>query len=287
MMKLVSLVVTAAAMSTLAGCVAESGDNELTEQELGALECDNRDGTNAAIALVAEAMARDLGRWDILNDFETVRGNYNMMEMRLKSTTVCLPTSNNCELLRSVLSMQDATTDLQNKINGQRLNAYAFSARLVAGVDVMRACVPGRWCPYEPHKLTFQSVSPSACGLDTHLTKYGAQKATGGNLVTPANLKNALKFTEANGQNPYLQFASTATTVSIDPGDETPDGSSSGVVITVDQKFSPVAWGPMNPNPANQTQYEGVSCDVPTVAKPSKMIRNNPKFPGWVYCTKY
>jgi hypothetical protein len=285
MMKFVSLVVTAAAMSTLAGCVAETGDTELTEQELGALACDNRDGTNAAIALVAEAMARDLGRWDILNDFETVRGNYNMMEMRLKSTTVCKPTSNNCELLRTVLSMQDATTDLQNTINGQRLNAYAFSSRLVAGVDVMRACVPGRWCPYEPHKLTVKSVGPSACGADTHLTTFTAEKATGGNLVNPANLKNALKFTEANGQNPYLQFASTATTVSIDPGDEIGDPSQAGATVTIDQIFSPKAW----PNATNPVQYENVKCVLPThepAPKEYRMLRNNPKFPGYVYCTK-
>jgi hypothetical protein len=281
MMKFVSLVVTAAAMSTLAGCVAETGGTEQTEQELGALECDNRDGTNAAIAMVAEAMARDIGRWDILNDFVTVRGTNNMMEMRLKSTSVCKPTSNNCELLRSVLDMQDSTTDGQNYINGQRLSAWSFSARLVAGVDVMRACVPGRWCPYEPHALTVQSVGASACGIDTHVTTYFAQKATGGNLVSTANLKNALKFTEANGQNPYLQFASTATTVSIDPGDETPDGSSAGAVITVDQKFSPVAW----PNANNPVQYENVACDMPNVQKPSKMKRNKPAFPGWVYCT--
>jgi hypothetical protein len=281
MMKFVSLVIAAAAMSTLAGCVAETGSPEVTDQELGALECENREGTNAAIALVAEAIGRDIGRWDILGDFTTVRGSYNQLEMRLKSTSVCKPTSNNCELLQTVLKMQDAMTDGQNKINNQRLSAYSFASRLTTGYDVMKACVPGGWCPFEKHALTVQSTGPSACGPATHLTTFGAQKATGGNLVTPANLKNALKFTEGNGANPYLQFASTATTVSIDPGDETPDGSAAGATITVSQKFSPAAW----PNANNPVQYANAPCDVVGVQKPSKMLRNNPNFPGYVYCT--
>jgi hypothetical protein len=283
MMKIVSLVVTAAAMSTLAGCVAETGSPEVTDQELGALECENREGTNAAIALVAEAIARDIGRFDILGDFTRLRGTYNQLEMRLKSTSVCKAGSNNCELLQSILKMQDAATDQQNSFNGTRLSAYSFASRLTTGYDVMLACVPGGWCPFEKHVLTYQSTGASACGADTHVTTYGAKNPWGGNLMNTANLKNALKFTEGNGQNPYLQFASTATTISFDPGDETPDGSSAGATITVDQKFSPAAW----PNASNPVQYEGVACDVPTVAKPSKMMRNKPSFPGWVYCTKY
>src|SRR5688572_27384361 len=57
--------------------------------------CNNLDGTNAMLASLASAIGNELGRWEIVKDFEVYRG-YNYQEMiRVKSTSrsKCL---NNC-----------------------------------------------------------------------------------------------------------------------------------------------------------------------------------------------
>jgi hypothetical protein len=68
-------------------------------------------------------------------------------------------------------------------------------------------------CSAGQHKLTFKSRAAGAC--DTIFT-FDAKNTSGGNLASPAQLKNKLMFVGGSA-NPYLSFSSTGTTVSIDP----------------------------------------------------------------------
>ena len=274
MFKIAPLMIAAAAMTTLAGCVAETdvATDETAGQEAQAA-CENREGTNAMIALLANAIAKEVGRWEVLSDFEQYRGyNYQMM-LRLKAGVPCV---DGCIITNSLLAFQDSRLDQKFKFaDGTKLSSWSFASRLATGYDNQKSCKQGGWCPYEPHKLGFLSSTPGSC--DT-LSTYSAQKPTGGNLINTANLKNALKFTEGNGPNPYISFSSTASTVTVDPGNETAPPDTSGS-----------AYGCSRFNGANATpQIAGQACSCPDVAVPSMLMRQpSLNTPNFVYCSHY
>jgi len=276
MKKFAPLMIAAAAMSTLAGCVAESGDvasDEMVGQDSEA-SCANREGTNAMIALLANAMAKELGRWEALTDFETYRGYNNQLMVRVKAGAPC---ANSCITVNSLLAFQDSRLDQKFVFaDGTKLSSWSFASRLTTGIDNQKTCKQNNNCPYEAHKLTYQSNVPGAC--DT-LSTYLAQKPAGGNLANAANLKNALKFTEGNGPNPYIAFSSTASTSTIDPGNETEPGSTSGTIYGC-TKFNPTSASPLLDNAA---------CSCPGVASASKLMRQQttPATPNMLYCVHY
>jgi len=271
MNKLISLVFAAAGTSLIfAGCSVEAvdADSEAVGENVEAV-CANGDGTNPMLALLANAMAKELGRWEITTDFEKFRGFNNQEMLRVKAGAPCV---NGCAVTKQLLSYQDSRLDQVFRFaDGTRLNSWAFASRLATGYDVMKACTQGGWCAYEKHKLSFNSAGTGPC---TALNKFGAQKATGGNLATPANLKNALKFAEGNGPNPHLAFSSTATTVSI--------GTS--LEFETSPTHHCTEYNPTTASP----RLDGAACSCPGVAAPStlKRVTTNPATPNMLYCRR-
>ena len=267
------MMVAAGCTFAVAGCAVDAGN--IDDEAVGTSEaaaCANAEGTNAAVALLTNAIAKELGRWELLTDFEVFRGFNNQAMLRVKAGAPC---TNSCVTINTLLQFQDSRLDQQFVFpNGQKLSSWAFAARLTAGYDAQKACTQNKQCPYEKHKLTFQSTATGPCDL---LSTYGAQKATGGNLTTPAQLKNALKFTDAAGANPYIAFTSTATTVTIGNSRETDPGTASTV-------FGCVQVSPTNASPS----LVGRSCSCPGIATPStlKRVTTNPTTPNVLYCRR-
>jgi len=271
MNKLISLMIATAGSSLIfAGCSVEASDSDREAlAESSAAACANSDGTNAMLALIANAMAKELGRWELLTDLEKFRGFNNQEMLRVKASAPC---TNGCSLIKTLLQFQDSRLDgLFVLADGTRVNSWTLASRLATGYDVMQACTQNKQCPYEKHKLSFTSTQPGACAA---LNTYGAQKAAGGNLTTPANLKNALKFTEGNGANPYIAFSSTATSVSIGTSLETEPGTPNGCT-----EYNP---------PTATPHLDGAACTCPGVATPStlKRVTTNPTTPNVLYCRR-
>lgn len=271
MNKLVSSVVAAALGSLIfAGCSVETvdADSEAVGENVEAV-CANGDGTNPMLALLANAMAKELGRWDIVADFEKFRGHNNQEMLRVKSSAPC---ANGCAVIKQILAYQDSRLDQVFQFaEGTKLNSWAFASRLATGYDVMKACTQGGWCKFEKHKLTFASTGTGPC---TSLNSFGAKKDTGGNLTTPANLRNALKFAEGNGPNPHLAFASTATSVSIGTSLEFEPGS-----LHHCTEYNPTSATP---------RLDGAACSCPGVSAPAtlKRVNTNPSTANMLYCRR-
>jgi len=230
--------IAAAAMSSLAGCVAGSGDtasNEAVGSDSEAT-CSNQDGTNAAIASLATAMANQMHRWEILTDFYSYVGdtvnNRRMLGLTGAGLGTCnyFNSANPCEDVKFMLSLQDLRYDQTISFTGQKLSAWTYASRLVSGFDRQTSCRDGRWCPYEPHGLYLNtSMSPNpAPGACASVFTYWAGKPTGGALNNTANLKNALVWAFGNGDNPFISFSNTAYTVTADPDGGVVGGDTSG-----------------------------------------------------------
>jgi len=270
MNKFLSLMIAATGSAlALAGCSVEAGEAEAVGETAQAA-CANNDGTNAMLALLANAMGKELGRWELTTDFERFRGFNNQEMLRVKATAPC---TNGCTLIKTLLQFQDSRLDGAFVLaDGTRVNSWVFASRLATGYNVMQACsATSNQCPYEKHKLTFSSTAAGVCSL---LNTYGAQKATGGNLTTPANLKNALKFTDANGPNPFIAFTSTPTTVSIGTSAEIEPGRPNGCTV-------------YNP-PTATPRLDGAACTCPGIAAPAtlKRVTTNPTTPNVLYCRR-
>lgn len=250
------------------GCAVETADDPLGETVEAA--CANPEGTNAMVALVANAMAAELGRWELLTDLEVVRGFNNQAMLRVKAGAPC---TNNCATLNALLAFQDSRLDQKFVFaDGTKLSSWAFASRMTAGFDAQKACTQNRQCPYEKHKLTFQSTAAGPCDLTS---TYGAQKDTGGNLTNPAQLNNALRWVNAAGTNPFIAFASTPTTVSIGNSRET---NAANVTFACTQ-VSPTSAVP---------SLDGKACTCPGITAPSTLKRQTttPATPSILYCRR-
>jgi len=269
MKKLAPLMLVAAGFGfTLPGCAVETADEPLAEDTEAA--CANQDGTNAMIALLANAMAQELGRWELLTDLEVFRGFNNQAMLRVKAGAIC---TNNCVTVRTLLQFQDSRLDQKFVFaDGTKLNSWTFASRLAAGYDAQKACTQNNQCPFEKHKLTLQSTAAGPCDL---LSTYGAQRAGGGALMNPARLKNALNWTNPSGVNPFIGFTSTKTTAAIGNSRETNPGDASTV-------FSCVQVSPTSATPA----LDGRSCSCPGTQTPStlKRVTTTPATPNMLYC---
>jgi len=227
MIKFSHLIVAAAAMAPLTGCMAQGQDvaEGTVADEGAAVSCPNPDGTNSTIAALAVAIGTEMHRWQVTKDLYVFRGTYNQEQLGITSTGLAQCT-NGCKNTKALLSFQDALTDQTLEVSpGQKLSAYSYAARLVAGFGNQKTCESrvdnhtADNCPAEAHKLNLVSMVKGGC--DTMAT-FSATNTSGGALAYPAQLHNKLLWAENGGfqpaqLNPYIGFSSTGSTVSIDP----------------------------------------------------------------------
>jgi hypothetical protein len=214
---------------------ATSGEQEALGSADQAL-CANQDGTNAYMAALASATARELGRWLPARDFQLNATTYNL-ELSPWGKAKCA--DKKCFNVQELLNMQNpAANNLVVFPGGDRLNTDALHSRLVAFWNAQYVCNTrpdnhtGDDCPTEYHQLSLINVAPGACDK---IFTFKATAPDGSLLKEPSQLKNQLMFLgynpDPNVTNPYLAFQSTANTVSIDPtvglneGDATSSGS--------------------------------------------------------------
>jgi len=234
------LIAASALAASAVGCSAETNSQAEMTAEDQAAACSNPDGTNAAIAALATAVAQELHRWEIATDFYAYVGYNNQMNLGLTAAglNAC---GGSCPMTSNILALQDTRMDMKVVFNGTKLSSWNFASRLYSGYQKQQACVSGGWCPYVSHMFAWTGVTTSPGACDTMFTFPVTKRASqGGGPLTAteiAGLKNALIWTAANGDNPYIAFQSTASTVSIDPtGDLNPPGQTTGAEIC--QKFS-------------------------------------------------
>jgi len=244
-----------------AGSVDELGDEygdeemmsvddtlELGTIEQGVMSCTNLDGTNAAMAAFAVAVAQELGRWQVGKDFVVVKSNgtapgtSGLMETLAlssgsdtsgaKGSSRC---TNGCPNINAILSWQ--YTQANNKVYFQGsgslktlLNPSALASRMVAKYREQGTCDAAArdgdatQCPVEQHKLTYVSAAKGGC--DTMFT-FNVKRTDGLALKYPAQLKHKLRFADVT--NPYINFTPLANgDISIDPTyGLNPDGTTS------------------------------------------------------------
>ena len=297
MTKFVSAIIAATSLFAVAGCSTETGNpNELAAaQESDALaSCPNQQGTNAAIASFAVAYGTEAHQWQILNDFEEYRGTYNQLMLRPKSTGACA--NNKCPMTAEVLSYQDARNDQKVVYDGQILSSYNFASRLTTGYDNMVTYRNGKRFTFPSHTLNFVSMqNGNVCSTDF---TYNATVASG----TLDVLVNALRFTDGNGQNPYLftydssgnpHLRVSGSTLTIDPTGGTsgdPSVSTSGdVTLAGCQAFSgdKAHINVTDSSGAkNSVVGDGYPCACSTKNMPAGFMRlNNPNSPSTFFCS--
>ena len=227
------------ALGVAAGCTeAPMSDAELDQAEsqeaLGQSTeglCANGDGVNSAMAALAVAAAKELGRWNPTTDFAP--GRAAPWYTTLTATGKARCPGGNCWNTQAILDLQKAPPN-SVKFGSVVFNANNFVSTLTARWNEQKNCelrggTGATNCTAEQHKLTFQSSAPGAC--DTIFT-FNATNLSGGALVNPSQLKNKLMFV-GYPSNPYLAFSSTGTTVSIDPTyGLNPDGTTSSGTCT-------------------------------------------------------
>jgi hypothetical protein len=202
------------ALTAAAGCT----EAPMTEEDIGQNQealCANGDGVNSAMAALAVAAAKELGRWHPTVDFAPGRAAPWFTTLTATGKARCA--DGRCWNTQAVLDLQKAPPN-SVKFGNVVFNANNFVSTLTARWNEQKNCelrggTGDSNCTAEQHKLTFKSSQPGAC--DTIFT-FDAKTPTGGNLVNPQQLKNKLMFV-GYPSNPFLAFSSTGTTVSIDP----------------------------------------------------------------------
>jgi hypothetical protein len=262
MRKLVSLLVASTAVVGLAsGCAVEvpADEQESTGSDhLALMNCSNPQGTNAMIAALAVAAANELGRWNVTTDFQKVTNSnwQTVLGLSPAGLSRCSSRGHSCPNIQALLFFQDTRYDNYIRFPGNvKLSAYSYQARLTAGFDAQKICEdraklnppkPGQTpssdtCYAEEHLLKLTGTVPGGC--DMNFT-YNVTTPSGGLLKYPQLLKNKLIWANDGGSaqvlNPYIQFTSTARSVTVDPTfDLNQPGSASGGSCTVScQKYS-------------------------------------------------
>lgn len=208
------------------------------EAEQGLLACANPDGTNAAMAAFAVAVAQELKRWDVGRDFvmnstsgfsESSFGPQQAIKLASGSDALgprgksrC--SDGRCAGVQAILDMQYDQANGKIFFQGSGntkvlLNPAALRSRMYAKWQEQRTCDANardndpNACPREVHSLNFVSAAPGGC--DTDFT-FAAKGSTGAALRFPNQLKHKLKFADAT--NPYINFRNLGNgNVSIDP----------------------------------------------------------------------
>jgi hypothetical protein len=208
-----------AALSLLTlGLAAGCNEAPMSSEEIGQNEealCANGDGVNSAMAALAVAAAKELGRWNPTVDFLPKNSAPWITELTATGRARCA--DGKCWNTQAILDLQKAGT-AKVMLSGVQLNANNLVSTLTARWNEQKNCelrggTGATNCTAEQHKLTFKSQQAGSC--DTIFT-FDAKTPTGGTLTAPAQLKNKLIFVGGTS-NPFLAFSSTGTTVSIDP----------------------------------------------------------------------
>jgi hypothetical protein len=189
--------------------------------------CANTDGVPSAMAALAAATATELGRWQPTQDFRLERGS---LELTRTGKRQC--DDGACWNTQAILELQRAPSGVVI-LGGTIFDGDAFKNELASNFREQQRCEsesdrPGHdGCRAERHELTLESVSSGAC--DTVFTFHAAGR-DGQPLERPERLANKLIYV-GYPENEYLSFASTASSVSIDPtyglnpSDDTGSGS--------------------------------------------------------------
>src|SRR5450432_324501 len=198
---------------------ATSSEQEAMGSTDQALVCSNQDGTNAYMAALATATARELGRWLPMRDFQWNSGT-GFLELSSWGKAKCA--DKKCFNVQELLNMQNsAANNLVVFPGGDKLNTGTLHSRLTAYWNAQYVCNTrpdnhtGDDCPVDAHQLTLINTAPGAC--DKVFT-FKATAADGVSMLKePGQLKNQLWFLgynrDAPMSNPYLAFQSTASTV--------------------------------------------------------------------------
>jgi hypothetical protein len=205
----------------------EGSGESLGTAEQGVMNCSNPEGTNAAMAALAVAVARELGRWRTSVDFvvaktngitENSTGNVETLKLAsgsdasgAKGKSRCA--DGKCANVQALLDMQ--YDQAKGKVFFQgigstkvELNPVALRSRTVAKWKEQEACdkTPKDGdlgsCPREEHALKFVSAAKGSC--DTDFTFNVTQKDGKTPLKYPLQLKHKLRF--ADPANPYIIF---------------------------------------------------------------------------------
>ena len=194
--------------------------------QAGEALCANGDGVNSAMAALAVAAAKELGRWNPTTDFAP--GTGAPWHTTLTATGKARCADKKCWQTQAILDLQKAPPN-SVKFGNVVLNSNNLISTLTARWNEQKNCelrggTGDTNCTAEQHQLTFKSSAPGAC--DTVFT-FDAKSTTGGTLKNANQLKNKLMFV-GYPSNPYLAFSSTGTTVSVDPTyGLNPDGTTS------------------------------------------------------------
>jgi hypothetical protein len=274
-MKKFAPLIIAVAAASFAGCAMDSNDLASSEQseEQAAVACSNADGTNGMIAALAVAAGQEMHRWNVLTDFYEFRGFQNQLMLGITAAGKAACGTAGCPAVANILAFQDSRLDQKAVIAGTKLNSWSFASRLTAGWDKQKACTQGGWCPFQAHQFAAaSSITPGNCNTSM-LFAFPVTKP-GGAALTPAQiaqLNNALVFTTANGTDPFVQFTSTATSVSV--------GDVGGMVP-----------GQSEPGPCQQfstTNISGTACSCAATGVTGGTLKNDQTLaPNTYFCRK-
>jgi hypothetical protein len=261
MRKIVSSLIVMTAFAGLASACAvdmPADEESAGSDHLALMNCYDPQGTNAMMAALAVAAANELGRWNVTTDFHKVTNSNWQTVLGLSPAGLarCSSRGHSCPNIKALLFFQDTRYDNYIRFSSSvKLSAHSYVARLIAGFDAQKICEdrakinppkPGQvpssdTCYAEEHLLTPAGTAPGGC--DMNFT-YNATTPSGGLLVYPQLLKNKLIWANDGGSaqvlNPYVQFTSTARSVTVDPTSNfnQPGSASGGSCLTACQKFS-------------------------------------------------
>lgn len=235
--RLATLIVSSLGIAALAvGCGGEMPDELLSLDQQAA--CSNTEGVHSAMAALAVATARELGRWQPMIDFE-IKGN--MLQLTSAGKKRCADKV--CANTQGILDMQKPEASGVEFPGGTKLVPDALRSRLLSHYERQKVCNQrvdnhrGDNCPTEKHNLKFTKAVPGSCDVDFwfEATKEDSSSA----LQYPAQLKNQLIWV-GYPRNEYLAFDSKGDSVKVDPTGGLCEGyaSSSGSCMNACTKFS-------------------------------------------------
>jgi len=283
--KFAPLMIAAAAMTSLAGCVAESGDVASDENvaDSTAASCLNPEGTNATIAALTGAISLELHRWQITSDFTIVRG-YNYQEQLALTSAGLAACGGSCPMTSNMLALQDSRMDQKVIFDGTRLSSWSFASRVVTGYRNQQTCQQNNWCPFVSHVFLwnngqYNGYTTKEGPCDTlfvmNVNRPTAQNHAPLTASEMSGLSNALYWTTGNGPNPYISFNSNGSTVSVDPpgGGLPTGGQTSGSDLC--QKYSTTN---INGTPC--------TCAANNIYSNGQLKNNNSLTPRTYFCTQ-
>lgn len=199
----------------IAGAIAGCNQVALQSEEVGEIQqalCVEGDGVHAVMAALAVAAAMELGRWQPALDFALERGSLVLSDVGKSQCD-----DGACWNTQAILDLQRAGRD-EVEFEHARFSGDALQRRLRQQYGEQLRCDsgPGRGrgkCVAELHALSFAATSSDVCAT---VFTFDATTPDGGLLSDPADLANKLVFV-GYPENPYLAFASTERSVSIDP----------------------------------------------------------------------